>query len=841
MEVRKLVLLVVPVLAMAAPPVAAQEQAAAESGSGASDPRQIETVVVVGTRSAPRSVRDAPVPIDVIDGEVFARQSGSDISNLIRSVVPSFHVNANPSRDLAALQRPINLRGLAPDHTLVLMNNKRRHRGSVIQWISNGASDGSQGPDISAIPGIAIEQMEVLRDGAAAQYGSDAIAGVINFRLKDNREGVSLEAKYGVYDEDSDEDLFSVAANFGLPLTDRGFANFSIEYGESSPTDRSVQHGHATQLIDVGIPNVAVPAKPWGEADVEDSLKLVLNTGLDIADNHKLYLFGNYANRDVTTAFFYRSPMNRNGVYKTSDNDFLIGGEGCAAKYGDVPATAANVPVYRNRLRADAGCFAFIETLPEGFTPDFGAEMTDSSLVAGMKGVLRWGLFYDVSASFGQNNMEAFIHNTLNASFGPDSPRSFDIGEYTQTEIGFNADFSYPADVGLASDLNIAGGFEWRDEEFEISTGEEASWQTGPYGRYGFAARSNGFGGFNPASSGEWSRDNLAAYVDLEVDVTSAWRVGGALRWEDFDDFGTTTNFKLATRVQVFEEIALRSSYGTGFRAPTPGQSNARNLSTVVNAETNEFEERGTIGSTHPVAQALGARELGEEESENFTFGAVLDLDNGLSLTVDWFRIDVEDRISLSGLTAVTDEIKQDLIAAGVPGAAEFTSVRWFTNDFDTETQGIDVVLTYGVESSWGATDFLFSFNRTKTDVERWRAGSTITGGDTIENLEKGAPETRYGFTATHSLDSWHFLARYNYFGDWYDDHSADEFDGYGMVDLSVQYLFDTGLALTLAAENVFDKYPDKAVNSGNGRKYPRYSPGGHNGRLLYTRLSYEF
>ena len=220
---------------------------------------------------------------------------------------------------------------------------------------------------------------------------------------------------------------------------------------------------------------------------------------------------------------------------------------------------------------------------------------------------------------------------------------------------------------------------------------------------------------------------------------------------------------------------------------------------------------------------------------------ARLDLDNGLSLTVDWFRIDMEDRISLSGLTAVTDEIKQDLIAAGVPGAAEFTSVRWFTNDFDTETQGIDVVLTYGIESGWGATDFLFSFNRTETDVERWREGSTITGGDTIENLEKGAPETRYGFTATHSLDSWHFLARYNYFGDWYDDHSADEFDGYGMVDLSVQYLFDTGLALTLAVENVFDEYPDKAVNSGNGRKYPRCSPGGHNGRLLYTRLSYEF
>ena len=257
--------------------------------------------------------------------------------------------------------------------------------------------------------------------------------------------------------------------------------------------------------------------------------------------------------------------------------------------------------------------------------------------------------------------------------------------------------------------------------------------------------------------------------------------------------------------------------------------------------ESVETEERGTIGSTHPVAQALGGRELEPEESENFTFGAVLDLDNGLNLTVDFFRIDVDDRIALSSPIEVTGAIQSDLIAAGVPGADQFTSVRWFTNDFDTETQGVDVVLTYGLESDLGSTDFLLSFNHTTTDVAGYREGSTIAGGNTIKNLEKGAPETRYNFTATHSLDAWHFLARYNYFGEWFDDHSADEFDGYGMVDLSARYLFVNGLALTLGAENLFDEYPDRTISYGNGRKYPRYSPGGYNGRLLYTQLSYAF
>ncbi len=798
----------------------------------------IEEVVVIGTRAAPRSVEDSSVPVDTISSEDFENQGGSNMSNLIRTVVPSFHVNDNPSRDLAALLRPINLRGLAPDHTLVLMNNKRRHRGSVIQWISNGASNGAQGPDISAIPAIAVKRMEVLRDGAAAQYGSDAIAGVLNFVLKDDAEGFFVETKHGFYTEDTSEDLTTIAGNAGLPLGSAGFLNLSLELGQSSDTERSVQHRDAEALINLGIPNVADPAKPWGSPKVSDSIKTVANMGFDINDGTELYAFGNFASREVETPFFYRSPMNRTGVYKTGDDIFLTAGDGCQEKHG-VPSTADNLLAYRDAVLADPGCFSFVELYPEGFTPIFGAKMTDYSLFAGIKSGLSNGLLYDVSASIGENNMDGFLNNTLNPSLGADSQRDFDIGEYTQQETNFNIDLAYPVDVGLASDLNIAGGFEWREEEFTISTGEPASWEIGPYQQYGFGTGSNGFGGFNPTASGSWDRANIANYVDMEVNATDNWRIGGALRWEDFDRFGSTTNFKFATRLQVTDPLALRSSYGTGFRAPTPGQSNARNVATVVNAATNAFEERGTIGSTHPVAMALGGRELEPEESENFSLGAVLALDNGLSVTVDYFRIDVDDRIALSGLFDVTDAIKQALIADGVPEAADFTSVRYFTNDFDTKTEGVDVVLTYGWETDLGNTDLLASFNHTTTKVTNFRTGSTIADGDTIDNLERGAPETRLNLTLTHSVNNWYLLGRYSYFGDWYDDHSAAEFDGYGLVDLLAQYNFASGLAVSVGAENALDEYPDEAINAGNGRKYPRYSPAGYNGALVYAKISY--
>ena len=801
---------------------------------------EIREVVVVGTRAIPRSVEDSPVPVDTFSSRDFETHGGHDLLNTVRTLVPSFHVSDNASRDMAALVRPVNLRGLAPDHTLVLMNGKRRHRGSVIQWLSNGASNGAQGPDISVIPAIAVKRMEVLRDGAAAQYGSDAIAGVLNFVLKDASEGASFETRYGAHTADSDEDTTTVATNIGLPLFGTGFANLSMEYAESAPTDRSVQHRDAAALTAAGIPNVANPAKPWGSSETNGSIKAVANIGVELSEGDSLYVFGNYASRETETPLFFRSPMNRKSVYKLENSDlFLVGGEGCQAKYR-VPSLAENVIDFGNRLRNDPDCYSFVEHYPEGFTPRFGARLTDYSAVAGVRGSLAGELQYDVSGSIGQHNMDGYLNNTLNPSLGPDSPRDFDIGQYTQTETNVNVDLSYPVDVGMASDLNVAGGLEWHREEFEISAGEETSWQKGKFASYGFGIGSNGFGGFSPAVAGTWDRTNIASYVDLEVEPTDGWRVGGAVRWEDFDSFGSTTNFKLTSGIWLTETFAVRGSAGTGFRAPTPGQANARNVTTAVDPETKAFEERATIGSTHPVAVALGGRELRPEESRNLSLGAVLALDSGLSLTVDFFRIDIDDRIALSKLFPVTEAIRRELLAAGVEQAGDFDRIRYFTNDFDTRTQGVDVVLTYGWESDLGRTDLQLSINYTDTEVLNYRPESTVAQDDNIDNLESGAPKQRINLTLSHGIDQWDLVARYGYYGDWYDDHSGRKFDGYGLVDVQAQYNFLNGLSVALGAENVLDQYPDLHLDTGDGGKYPRYSPAGYNGALVYAKVGYS-
>ena len=794
-------------------------------------------VVIVGSRAVSRSDVDSTVPVDAVGVDALLRQSNANMSDLLRTVVPSFHVNVNPSRDSAALMRPVNLRGLAPDHTLVLVEGKRRHRGAVIQWISNGASDGAQGPDIASIPAIALRRVEVLRDGAAAQYGSDAIAGVLNFVLKNAPEGGSLDVKWGVHSHDAAEDLATVAGNVGMPLSQRGFLNLSAEFSESGSTDRSVQHPDALALQALAVEGVADPAKPWGNPDVNSSIKLLANLGVQATDAVELYGFGNYSSREVETAFFYRSPQGRQGVYVGGDRLLIGGAPGCKGKY-DFDVSAANVLAVRDQLRADDACFAFAEILPAGFTPRFGAAIADASVVAGVRGALPNRLGYDFYATWGRSNVDFFIHETVNASYGPNTPSSFDIGEYLQMETNLHADLVWPVDVGLASDLNVAVGLEWRDERFDIITGDRASWDTGPYGADGFAARSNGFGGFNPASSGSWSRANVAAYVDLEADFTERLRLSGAVRWEDFDGFGAVTNYKLAGRVQLTYALAVRAAYGTGFRAPTPGQQNANNLATVVDSATGEFREQGTIASSHPVATALGGGLLDPETSENYTFGVVVKSAGGMTFTADWFRIDLDDRLALSPNLDVTDAIRQTLIAGGVSNPELFNRVRFFTNDFSTQTSGIDVVLGHGFGRAARRTDWTLRVNRASTDLTAFAASSTASRR---RALEQGVPETRISASVVHAWRRWRLAARYSYYGEWFDSDDGTAHDGYGLLDVALERQLGKAF-FSLGADNLLDTYPDEAVRSpSSGRLYPRYSPAGYNGRVVYGRLRYSF
>ena len=393
-----------------------------------------EEVVVIGTRTQGRSALDSPAPVDVIGGETMSNQGDTDMSNLLRNVIPSYNVNDQPISDAATLVRPANLRGLAPDHTLMLVNGKRRHRASVITWLGNGISNGSQGPDAAAIPGAALKRIEVLRDGASAQYGSDAIAGVMNFVLNDSAEGGSLEVRYGEYKEGDGEQV-TIAGNIGLPLGDNGFLNLTAEWGESDPTSRSEQRGDAQTLIDNGYQDVPAPAMIWGRPIVNDDMKLWANFGIDLSDTLTVYGHANYNSKEVDGGFFFRNPTNRGSVYSGDGGETLLVGDLTPNDGQDCPVVALggadNVTPDADafaQIVADPNCFNFQETIPGGFTPRFGGDVTDMSFLLGLRGEISDNLRWDVSAYRGENEADFFINNTLNASLGPDSPRDFDPG-----------------------------------------------------------------------------------------------------------------------------------------------------------------------------------------------------------------------------------------------------------------------------------------------------------------------------------------------------------------------------------------------------------------------------
>ncbi len=801
---------------------------------------KLEEVVVTGTRGRARSVFDSTAPIDVLTGDEFRNQGASDMTTLLRNSIPSFNVNSQPISDAATIVRPANLRGLAPDHTLILVNGKRRHRAAVITWGGNGVSDGAQGPDVSVIPAIALKQLEVLRDGAAAQYGSDAIAGVLNFILKDDAEGGSIEARYGEFTEGS-EGMYSVSGNIGLPFTAHGFLNASFEYGESDATSRSIQRDDAAALIAGGNTAVTDPSQVWGSPEVRNDLKTFFNMGIDLSGNSQAYAFGNYASKVVEGGFFFRNPDTRSGVFANGDGNRLVGdvtgdmSGACPAALD--PSDAAGLQA----VIADPNCFVFNEFYPGGFTPSFGGNTEDLSLVVGTRGRWESGIGYDVSGSVGFNEADFFIDNTVNASLGPQSPTSFKPGTYSQLEKNFNFDLNYAMDVGLASDLNLATGFEWRDEEFEVGIGDEASWEVGPLADQGFSAASNGFPGFGPLAEGSWARDNVALYIDAETNLTDAWLVEAALRWEDFSDFGTTTNGKLSTHYTLTENVAVRASYSHGFRAPTPGQSNTFNVSTEFNVATGELENNGTIPPASPVAVLRGGVPLQPEESTNFSAGVIFEYGN-LAVTADYFSIGLDDRLALSQNFELTDIEIAALIAAGVAGADSLSTFRFFTNGLNTETTGFDIVATYFIDSDLGFTDLNFSFNQTETEVTNSSDG--VVDDARIQELEEGLPETRWNLMANHTMGDWRAMVRYSYYDDWYDSEDVLTYDSYAYLDAEIGYTVgSTGLSVVLGADNLLDETPDENPNAaaGVGNQYSQFAPAGFNGRRLYARVIYDF
>ena len=782
-------------------------------------------IVVTGTRRNDLKAADSAQPIDIITGAELLEKGTADMNDLLRTEVPSLNVQRLVSNDGAVFTRPFSLRGLPPDQTLVLVNGKRRHRGATVQFTNVPYIRGSQGPDLSAIPSIAIGQLEVLRDGASALYGSDAIAGVLNFGLRRDREGGLLIARYGQFYKGDGED-FLVQGNVGLPFTDAGFVNISGEYVNASTTSRGIQRPDAQALIDAGVQDVPVPAQRWGNPESE-AARIFVNAGIDLSDEMEFYTFGNYSWSRGTTAFFYRNP---NASFISTS----------------IPLT--NTPGGQR--------FSFRQFFPGGFTPEFGATVTDAALAAGLKGEFSSGLTYDLSASYGQNHASYRIDNTVNPSLGLASPTSFKPGQLEQRELAFNLDLTYPIAIGTSDPLTLAGGLEYRRETYEITAGDIASWQVGPFAsvidpdtgnRVGLPVGANGFPGFSPIQAGEFARSNWAAYTSLEGNFTDALQFGLAGRYENYSDFGSKFTWKVNGRYDFSDVFAVRGSVNTGFRAPTPGQSNASQVQTNIDSVTGAPLTAGIIAPNNPVAQFFGATPLKPENSFNFAGGLVVKPSNRITFTLDYFNIKVEDRIAVSGNFNLTPAQRAQLAALGIPGGDSFQQVSFFTNSFDSRTQGVDAVLTVGFDLGGGKATLGLNGNYTKTDVIK--ASPVITADrERLLELEGFVPKWKGNASFTYAGERFGFVARANYYGKWTDYGAAPTADQTGgaelLVDLELSYHVSDMLKLAVGGENIFDNYPDVEARQSqinNGIHYLRFAPTGFNGGFWYVRATASF
>ena len=656
-----------------------------------------------------------------------------------------------------------------------------------------------------------------------------------------------------------------------MPLTERGFANFSFEFNEQDATDRSVQRDDATNFIAAGNTAIKQPhAQVWGSPEIKDDMKLFMNVGLELDNNSEAYMFGNWAEREVDGGFFFRNPNTRSGVFGgptldgevyAQDGLFFNAGDAVdTILVGDLTPGAANnsaCPIVRIDANgipdqaaldslAASNCFSFIGMFPGGFTPRFGGDVTDVSLTMGTKGEYADGTTYDFSGSVGQNQADFRIRNTVNANLGPLTPTSFKPGSYVQLEKSANADFSKELETGMSS-MVMSYGFEFREETFEIINGDSASFANTlgsdvDLANQGFSIGSNGFQGFNPRISGAFTRRSKGAYIDIETYVSDSFMVDFAARFEDFSDFGSTFDWKLSSKFDITDDFSMRGSISTGFRAPTIGQSSVQNVSTSFSPDGG-LQEIATVPPTSDAGVLLGGQALQPEESQSYTLGAVYE--NGdFFMTIDYFSIDIDGRISQTSDIELDDAERATLVAGGNPDAVNLAAIRYFTNDFDTSTTGIDLVANYSQEFGSGELKYSFAYNWTDTEVTS--SGENVGSGKIIQ-LEQNLPNNRSSLGLTYSQDSWRLLTRVNYYGSFTELHLDAEslrIDVGNTILVDTEFSIDVSDSITLAlgANNLLDEYPDEnPFQGGWGAKYPVTSPFGFNGRFVYGKVSYKF
>jgi iron complex outermembrane recepter protein len=775
----------------------------------------LEEIITIGTRTSGRSVIDSPVPIDVLSPDDL-RQSGAlqgEVGELIGALLPSAIMRRNSNSDLADVVRTVSLRGLSASQTLVLVNGKRRHNISIVA----GAA-----VDLNNIPSSSIKRIEVLRDGAAAQYGSDAIAGVINIVLKDADEGGSLSATYGAHvtefeptaSDMTDGQTIYVLGNKGFKLNEGGFLNVSAEFRNREATNRG---GAPASIPPFFIENQTPP-------------NLALN-------GHRNFRAGDSAFTDINTVFnTERRFSEKTDLYAFGSFSYR---EGEGINFFRFPDSSANVPSIH----------------PNGFLPITDTKQLDYSVAVGAKSETASNWNWDASVTYGANDFDFDMSNSLNASLGTASPTEFEVADYKYQDIILNFDMSKPLDVDMFNNpLHVAYGVEYRHENYETESGDEASYVAGPLASSGAPIGVQGNGGLRPQDTVDESRDEVAVYLDLETNINDRFLLGAAGRFEYYSDFGETINGKITARYEVTPQFALRGTISTGFRAPSLTQAFFKGGTTDFAATSNMLVSQAFLPANDPIAQLLGAEELDAEESFNYSLGFTFNTDFGFNLTVDVYQIDIDKRIVGSqtiGGAAVTNFINSNL------GIADIQSLRYFTNAIDTETKGIDIVADYTFDvTAASKLNLRAAGSYAVTNVEKVKAnpavlntlgiGAVIFGDDAITGTERGRPRAKVVLSGNWTTDRLSILLRGSYLGTtqhntpFGQQHHGSEW----LLDMDLEYNLTKNISVAIGGNNILDNYPDLTVfgNSFFGNlPYDVVTPIGMNGAYYYARISYNF
>ncbi len=807
---------------------------ASHAGAAEEPDTSMEQIVVTGTRVANRSALDTAVPVDVVSAEQLQNLGVAEVGQALSVTVPSFNFPRPGLNDGTDTVRPATLRGLAPDQVLVLVNGKRRHQAALVN-VNGSIGRGSSAVDLNTIPNAIIQSVEVLRDGASAQYGSDAIAGVINLRLRTDKDGGDAGVTYGwretSYDvvvgtpppganysppsrlsrDRSDGETLTVSTWKGLPIGDTGSVVIAAEYKDQEHTERGGfdvrrQYPLVGGAFDPREQTFDRFNSWYGEPELEQKT-LFVNAEYEFESGASLYGWASWQDRDAVSAGFYRPAQDARNI---------------------------------------------IQIYPDGFLPLIAPEVTDISAAGGVTWQLgEWNM--DSSLTYGRNEMDFTIKNTLNRSLGPTSKTTFDSGGFDYDQLALNLSGVRTVEIGLASPLNIAVGVEARRETYGITAGEPDSYRNGgaTLDDLPTASGAQVFPGFRPANETDEDRTAVGAYIDLEANVTQHLLASVALRGESYSDFGENLAGKLSVRYDFTDNFALRASASNGFKAPSLQQQYFATTST--NFIGGFPFDITTFPASDPVAVALGAQPLDAEESLNYSVGAVVRAGD-LTLTVDAYKIDIDDRIVLSE-NLTSPDVRNYLTGQGFIGVG---GGRFFINGVDTETEGVDVVLSYPLATdAAGRFDFTLTANFNSTDVTRVPTTPQLSALPNppilfdrfnVLTFEEGTPKDKYGASINWTLGAVGATLRATRYGEVLSPDPNPALDytlsPTTLVDLEARVEVTDHIKVALGADNVTDEYPEEAppiANSTGTTAFSNYSPFGRSGRFVYGRVTYSF